>query len=434
MDFSLFTGLLLFCVIHATQQPSYTVADIDYKVPFCGIPNGQSLTNSIAVATITNNVIGNVVTLNFDFSDPNSCYLCEKNNLTCIDDNISTNVGFGTTRAYDTILVILEPGTNRILAQSGRIRSTLATNSISFDLTRLLGTSQSLCLFQFNFILTTLINIGTSLDTTLTELSRCFIVPKQQQRDSIQCNSNRLYQAAGFNCVIYPTIYPMQYTTTNCLVTIQNSTVNPPIVTNYSPLYWYTQFLTQNNQTNLTPITLCNQPLPVILYKSNLFLSQCYNKGALSAWYQLATLVVAYHMNQNTTPFWQLLRAKDFLERNCDKIDMSPVNTTGSYIMKTIQSLAFIGDDTDEKDILCDSIAFYFKNNTVLKDVSLLNRWYFEAFKYISVPTMETETRAVIILTVVCITPFILLCIIIFYHYKIKIKGIKNPIKNVLTI
>jgi|WetSurMetagenome_2_1015567.scaffolds.fasta_scaffold08046_2 hypothetical protein len=435
MELSICTGLLLFCIIYAAhqqqqqQQLLYTAADIDYRVPLCGIPNGQNLTNSIAQVTISNSAIGNIITLSFDFSAPSSCYLCEKNNLSCIDNNISTSVGFGISRAYDTILVILEPGTNRILTQSGRIRSTLETNSISFDLKRLLNSNQLLysCQFRFNFILTTLINIGTALNPNLTELSRCFITSQQQQSDSIQCGSNRLYQAAGFNCVIYPTIYPIEYTTTNCLTpSIQSVSPNASAITNYSPLYWYNEFLWQNTHP-INNMTLCDLPFPVVLYRSNLFLSQCYNRGALSAWYQLATLVVAHQMNRDPSYSLEMMQAIDLLERNCDKMDMSFANITNSSIMKTIQALIIVDAD-DDAYALCNSISLYFKNNTVFKDVTLLNRWYFEAFKSIRLPTQDTENIGMIILNCISITPFILLLIVILYHYKVKIKGVKKPV------
>jgi hypothetical protein len=436
MELSICTGLLLFCIIYAAhqqQQLLYTAADIDYRVPLCGISNGQNLTNSIAQVTISNSAIGNIITLSFDFSAPSSCYLCEKNSLSCIDNNISTSVGFGSSRAYDTILVILEPGTNRILTQSGRIRSTVETSSISFDLARLLNSNQFpySCQFRFNFILTTLINIGTALNPKLTELSRCFITSQKQlqQNDSVQCGSNRLYQAVGFNCAIYPTIYPSQYTTTNCLTPVQNVSPNTSAITNHSALYWYNQFLTQNTQP-INNLTLCDLPFPVVLYRSNLFLSYCYNRGALSAWYQLATLVVAHQMNRDPSYSPEMMQAIDLLERNCDKMDMSAANITNSSIMKIIQALIIVGDDdTDFVDeALCDSISLYFKNNTVLKDVTLFNRWYFEAFKSITLPTQGTENIAMSILNCMSITPFILLLVVILYHYKVKIKGVKKPV------
>lgn len=174
-------------------------------------------------------------------------------------------------------------------------------------------------------------------------------------------------------------------------------------------------------------MTLCDLPFPVVLYRSNLFLSQCYNRGALSAWYQLATLVVAHQMNRDPSYSLEMMQAIDLLERNCDKMDMSFANITNSSIMKTIQALIIVDAD-DDAYALCNSISLYFKNNTVFKDVTLLNRWYFEAFKSIRLPTQDTENIGMIILNCISITPFILLLIVILYHYKVKIKGVKKPV------
>ncbi len=418
----------------ALQQQHYAVSDIGYTIPLCGGTTlASNLSNSLASVQIRNSILGDRLILNFDFRAPVSCYFCEKNALACRTENSSTSAKFVSTRRYDTIAVLTDGNSNAtVLGYTNRIKSDPQTSSISFALSDFVRDNR-FCGRRFNLVLTTWLSVDFALDEELAEEARFFISGWQETPKApgslIECQSNQVYRAMGFNCAVIPWIQPANYEMTNCLQEYddsQSNNRNATLVTNYGSLYWYNRFLTQN-YTAPDRSTLCDMPYDVILYRSNLYLAQCDQRDFFSDWYRLAVRVVTYRLNRNNTPLWALLQATDLLERHCEHTD-AIASPTSNYFNKSYQALDFTPDesDIDAADMYCGDIAFFFRNNTVLKDVSILRRWYFEAFRVITLPDKHTETRALIILGAICLTPFIIFGGVVFFHYKVTIRGHKR--------
>ena len=260
-----------------------------------------------------------------------------------------------------------------------------------------------------------------SLLTMLVTVGKTSYARDDSSNATVLCNDSALYTQIGFNCTATPILWPILYQPTNCLVSSVSTPVNQQQeeLERHSPLCWYARCLNDSLASNAT---LCGEPVCTILYRSDLYLNQCGTSGdhEMTPWYQMAVQLVTYALNYGnkatyTYVWWKL--GTEILERHCDarREVLSSVETLdkSSFYRRFLAQMQ--RDNEAPLDMPCDEIREYFErlyNKTVSE--ALYSQWYYTVFKSVLMPDSDMEIRAIVLVSFLCILPFVLLAFLFY--------------------
>lgn len=376
-------SFVVLCVV-AAASPAYQLVDSNSSCSNNDNPLGE--------VRIRNNLIGDSLTLYFDWASNRSLYLCDENR------SLAPHEYQITMRDMTLYVGNTDYSSNR------------GSNDVVINLG---ATGQ--CQTIFNLTLAVEIGLTTSSQTT-----KNITVSVSQQ--------------------------PIQYLVSNCLVTSDPVMEIPPtrrVI--HSPLYWYAQFLKNESLVvKHSNESLCGEPLHTILYRSDTYLSHCAtshdSNEARSAWYRMAIQVVTVVCNDVPQEYkWLWLHAVEILGRHCDLRESELTQEAmipDSLFMVILNRLHEANrlnvqrDGGENETALCIEIRKHFEltyDDTMSK--SLYNQWFYKGFKYMLVESEHMELYAKLIIVAFCLIPFLVIALIGNACYRIK--NVVHTHKNV---
>lgn len=243
-----------------------------------------------------------------------------------------------------------------------------------------------------------------------------------------------------FECQRTPSIEYLEYQLSNCLVTsVLKSDETASSGEIHSPLYWYTQYLTNSTEKRASHLTLCGEPLHTILYRSDLYLNQCdaFHTGEpiRSAWYRMAIQAVTVVCNDVREQYkWLWLHAVEILERHCDlrESELSDEAARESSLFMVISNRL---DEANRIDVqksglenetqLCEMIREHFDATyTETMSEMLYNQWFYKGFKSILMPSADMKIYSILLISLLVALPIALLTFlsVIICRLKRKVK------------
>lgn len=268
---------------------------------------------------------------------------------------------------------------------------------------------------------------------SLNESTQVVIVsPSSPPLILIHCNTSM-----GFDCVKTPLLGAIPYTMTNCLLCGDDDIHAPPKNTSlvdgpqeHSPLYWYLRCLDEDPLVNND--TVCGESMCVHLYRSGLYLDQCdaNNVRVMPPWYRMVVHLVARRFNYGSAETYKdvwWLAGLELLERHCDLKDHGlsgeELEAPQSFFNSFLDHFKTHEESTENAiELLCGEIGRRFDDryNETMGQM-LFNQWYYKGFKFALPPNENMELRAIYLLSFLCVMPFILIVLILYALYRLRL-------------
>lgn len=426
--FILLSIVVLSSVTSTITTQRYEISDIKYPSPKCTI-NGTLMDNRLGYLTLDNDLLANNLIITYNLTDPfSSCYLCDQYPVYCGTPLSPEYIYLTTNILFNLQVLTLSPNGVAQKVYSFNVESEMGHKRFSSNITIPIDMLQpgeanvSHCQRQYSLIMIGLITIDAVSTKEVVTITH---PPIPQNNHYIACRPDPLFTQIGIDCNMVPVLYPILYTVDEC-VTIEEENIiidySSPNLTYYPPLYWYSEMAHNvNNMTAVLPV-ICGERYDVILFKSGLYQSICYNSVnhqeviRQSWWTFLFIQLLTLEANIDSTPITLSMRqiiaeGRDLLERNCDKKNYSSISPLILYdkINRLYRRRASI-NQTD----LCLDLMRYFQlnyNRTYEGDfIHLFNLWYIELFKFVVYPDKVVETKVLLSVGL----PFFILLFLVF--------------------